>query len=98
MEHTKGNWIHDFESENVVVEYPDGKGNHITTIAELRGKWKEETFAWQENFFLGSQIAGRAYSEFGIYTMQKAIKKADHERDLFIPCGSRTHKEIRKTG
>lgn len=51
----------------VSVEYPDGKGNHETTLRELRSKFQDEASGWQAKFFADLLNLGIAHSRFGEY-------------------------------
>ena len=62
------------ETQLVNVEYPDGKGNHQTTIADLRKKWVGETSDWIDNFFKNLNNYGVAHSNFGSYKIATPYK------------------------
>jgi len=53
----------------VSVEYPDGKGNHKTTVAELRTRFMEESNEWRKNFFNDLITKSIAHSRFGEYRL-----------------------------
>lgn len=55
------------ENQKVSVVYPDNKGNHTTTVSELRKKWEQETEKWQLQFFHNLENNGVASSRFGNY-------------------------------
>ena len=58
------------ENQKVSVEYGDNKGNHITTVSELRKKWNQETEIWQNAFFENLEKTGKAYSRFAEYSLK----------------------------
>ena len=57
------------EDQKVSVEYSDNKGNHTTTVSELRKKWSQETEEWQEQFFYNLENSGIAFSRFAKYRL-----------------------------
>jgi hypothetical protein len=58
------------DSRIVEVTYPDGKGNHEATIAELKERFKEETPDWKGVFFGRLITYGSARSNFGEYKLK----------------------------
>lgn len=59
------------DDQKVSVTYPDGKGNHETTVGELREKWAShgETKKWIADFFIDLKYKGKAFSAFGEYNL-----------------------------
>jgi len=54
-----------FEHRKIRVTYPDGKGEHITTFAEIHEKFKDERPEWLQNFVSRLIMTGTAYTNFG---------------------------------
>lgn len=59
------NFLKPHLSKKVFVTYPDGKGEHETTIEQLSKKWYGELISWRERFFTNLLYNGTAYSNFG---------------------------------
>ncbi len=53
----------------VSVTYPDGKGNHETTVSDLRARFMEESNEWRVTFFNDLVNKGIAHSRFGEYKL-----------------------------
>lgn len=58
------------DTQKVKVTYGDGKGNHETTVSELRKKFVQENEYWRDRFF-GDLEKGVAYSAFAQYELIK---------------------------
>lgn len=48
------------------VTYPDGKGNHETTIAQVNERFSEEAPEWRRHFFNEILNVGFAVTRFGV--------------------------------